>query len=294
MDPRKTLKNVTLIVVLGNLALIAYVFLAPSSPKPTPMPNPNGYDDFVKAGSITLDTHRFFNDMSHDELTTFFSTNKTMMEIGRIGLTHECKMPDDYSVDYVGRYIEETRSIRELASAFCAKGKLAELDGRTNEAVECFLSSIKVGEKSGRGGFIVSKKVDSECERIGRSGLGAFTNSLPSSECRKIFQTLEAINNTDESWNDVKARERQLMLKSLTLREKIACWREFLPGSQDRYKPSFQTNILRRTELMLTFAARAYELEKGRRPTNTAELIPSYLKKILQDPVTGTNITSIP
>jgi competence protein ComGC len=46
-----------------------------------------------------------------------------------------------------------------------------------------------------------------------------------------------------------------------------------------------------RTRLMLVqLAARAYELEKGERPKNLADLVPAYLKAIPQDPLTGTNM----
>ncbi|MEI9865728.1 MAG: hypothetical protein WDN00_14480 [Limisphaerales bacterium] len=38
---------------------------------------------------------------------------------------------------------------------------------------------------------------------------------------------------------------------------------------------------------MIQFAARAYEMEKGRLPTNIAELVPVYLKTVPQNSVTG-------
>ena len=45
---------------------------------------------------------------------------------------------------------------------------------------------------------------------------------------------------------------------------------------------------------MVSFAARAYELEKGKAPASVADLAPAYLKAIPQDPVTKTNLTYIP
>ena len=48
---KKILKYLVLVVLLGNLAAaLAVVFLGVKSKPRQPLPNPNGYDDFVRAG----------------------------------------------------------------------------------------------------------------------------------------------------------------------------------------------------------------------------------------------------
>jgi hypothetical protein len=47
-------------------------------------------------------------------------------------------------------------------------------------------------------------------------------------------------------------------------------------------------------QLIIALAARAYELEKGKPPAGTADLVPEYLKAVPQDPVTGTNMIYSP
>ena len=49
-----------------------------------------------------------------------------------------------------------------------------------------------------------------------------------------------------------------------------------------------------RRRTMLSFAARAYELEHGKPPASAADLVPAYLKTIPQDPNTGTNMVYSP
>lgn len=39
--------------------------------------------------------------------------------------------------------------------------------------------------------------------------------------------------------------------------------------------------------LAIQFSARAYELDKGKPPTNIADLVPAYLKTVPHDPDTG-------
>ncbi len=41
---------------------------------------------------------------------------------------------------------------------------------------------------------------------------------------------------------------------------------------------------------MINFAARAYELEKGKPPRNVTDLVPDYLKAVPKDPVTGKDL----
>lgn len=47
-------------------------------------------------------------------------------------------------------------------------------------------------------------------------------------------------------------------------------------------------------QLMIDFAAQAYELDKGHPPANLADLVPDYLKAIPQGPLTGTNVVYSP
>jgi hypothetical protein len=47
-------------------------------------------------------------------------------------------------------------------------------------------------------------------------------------------------------------------------------------------------------QLIIDLASRAYELDKGHRPANLADLVPDYLKAIPQDPFTGTTMVYSP
>jgi hypothetical protein len=58
-----------------------------------------------------------------------------------------------------------------------------------------------------------------------------------------------------------------------------------------KYVNQLNANTLHRRQVILDFAARAYELDKGHRPTNVADVAPEYLKVIPQDPAAGTNLT---
>jgi hypothetical protein len=289
------LKYVVLVMVLGNLALMACVFLGAVGPKPAPMPNPNGFDDFVKAVSMMRSTHKDFWDMSQPELKAFFTTNAPAMERGRRGLSRECRTPSDYSNDFMGQFIYTGMNVKELALAFNAQGKLAMLEGRTNDAVECYLDCIKVGEKFSHGAFMRARLVGIAYETIGRNGLQQFKTSLPEADSRKLALTLETIDDEEEPVENIWSHEKQYIRKGSSLKQKILesiSWQAFidLRKMKQDFIGKCQTNTLQHRQLMLTFAARAYELDKGKPPASTADLVPDYLKRIPQDPATGTNL----
>jgi hypothetical protein len=50
------------------------------------------------------------------------------------------------------------------------------------------------------------------------------------------------------------------------------------------------TNQIKRRQVMIAFATRAYELEKGKSPATISDLVPDYLKAIPKNPITGSNL----
>ena len=59
-------------------------------------------------------------------------------------------------------------------------------------------------------------------------------------------------------------------------------------------KRKLDAQELKTRQLILDLAARAYALDKGKPPANTADLVPDQLKTVPQDPDTGTNMIYLP
>ena len=91
-------------------SIIAVVLLSEKPPARHVMPNPNGYDDFVKAGQLVtpISGTNDYRKMSREELASVVSTNAEALKLVRIGLSHECRVPDDYSSDYLARRLIRT------------------------------------------------------------------------------------------------------------------------------------------------------------------------------------------
>src|SRR5579872_3422952 len=118
MAAKKILKYVVLLVVAGNLAIIAAVLLGGRTPPPPrPMPNPNGYDDFVKAGSMIVYAAPYFtnNDLNEAVLPALIATNAEALKFVRTGLGRECRVPVEYSTKFLNANMPLLAEFKQLA-----------------------------------------------------------------------------------------------------------------------------------------------------------------------------------
>jgi hypothetical protein len=288
----KILKYVVLPIVAISLAIAAVVLLGANEPQPRPMPNPNGYDDFVKAAQMVSGKPGDYKTMSKDELVSLVATNQEALKLVRVGLGRECLMPDDYSPDYITRVITPIGSFKQIASLIAAEGRLSELDGNNNEAAKFYVEGILFGQKSCRGGVIISGLVRIACEAIPTVRLESLANGLDAQSCRETAQALEAIDAAEDPVEETIEQEKLWSRKAGGLREQINALIQYksIRDIRIRFTQKVRANTLRRRQLILTLAARAFELEKGKRAQSAADLVPGYLKAIPQDPATGTNL----
>jgi hypothetical protein len=66
-------------------------------PKPEPLPNPNGYDDFVGAGAMLKGDVPDEMTGTLEECRKFVTANREALDRGHLGLTRECRVPTQYS-----------------------------------------------------------------------------------------------------------------------------------------------------------------------------------------------------
>ena len=280
--------------VLANVIIVLMVALGAFEPAPPkPMPNPNGYDDFVKAGKMLKLTTNDFSTMTEVELAALVATNAPALKLLRIGLSRECRVPNDYSTNYEDRLIAELSSIKELALNLRAEGKLAEMQNRTNDMLRSYLDAVTLGERGSLGGTMISKLVGIRCESIGRSGLQPLVESLNSQQCHLVAKTLEVLDEIELPAADVLSEETAFMNKILgTFGHKLFALAAYKlqQESKSKFLAKYQKNQLARRQMMIDFAARAYQLDKGKPPAAISDLVPDYLKALPKDPVTGSNL----
>jgi hypothetical protein len=284
MAPKVT-KYVVLAVIVVNVAIIAYVFLGSGTPPAQLLPNPNGYDDFVRAGQMVKGDPDNYAQMSKQELAALVATNAGTLKLLRLGLSRECVMPVQYETNYHEKVITELSSFKAMALLLRGEGLLAELEGRSNDAANIYLEGTKFGQESTRGGLLMSKLVDVACESIAMYPLTRLMPGLGAEQCRETAKVLESIDTKEEPLPEILQREKLWTRETFGFKMQLV-GSLFNGPIHDTAVSRMQTTQHTRRKLMIDFAARAYELEKGKPPQSVTDLVPDYLKAVPKDPVT--------
>src|SRR5437879_6088916 len=75
--------------ILFTLCLLGFALL---SRRPA-LPNPNGWDDFVKAGEAVIDRSNWDSADDPDRQRALVATNSEALRLLHLGLTRECRFP---------------------------------------------------------------------------------------------------------------------------------------------------------------------------------------------------------
>jgi hypothetical protein len=273
------------------------IFMEEPLPPVAPLPNPNGYDDLVNAGKLVTDGVGEYSTMKAAQLRELVGENTVALELARSGLSNECRVPVQYSESYISNHLEDLAGLKRLAQAFAAEGMLAEMNGRTNDAVQSFLDTVHLGIETMRGGVLIDGLVGIAIDAIGTSHVQTLIPHLDADTCRKTASTLESLDGQRQTWNEVIQQENSWSRRTFPgwknelarLMERRSSEKAFQKSEQKFNKQQTQTR-----QLMLDLAARAFELDKGHPPASASDLVPEYLKAVPQDPVTGTNMVYSP
>lgn len=297
MKAGKFLKYLVLFVVAINLMIIAAMFLGSAAEtKPVPMPNPNGYDDFVRAEKAVVGSDFSYTNQTREELAKIVLANTEALKLVHEGVTKECMVPQNYSAAEVQRLLGELSAFKSLASLQRMEGKLAELNGKTNEAVKNYLEGVRFADDSSRGGLVINKLIGIACEAIAMKSLNTLKPGLDSEQCARIGGVLEEIDTHADPVENIIEREENFSRKTGGVRGQLTAlvMYKYLRNVNKAAADKIDANTLRRRQAMISFAGRAYELEKGKPPASIADLVPAFLKNIPQDPVTKTNLAYVP
>jgi hypothetical protein len=265
-------------------------------PPVAPLPNPNGYDDLVKAGKTIKGDVWDYDKANLEKLRGIVLTNAGALSLARSALSNQCGVTLQFSQAYLTNHLPELIGFRSLAQAFATEGKLAEMDIRFNDAAKSYLDAIHLGVAAGRGGTLIDEMLGIAIESLGLEQLQKIAGNLDGKSCRDTIQTLETLDTQRQSWADVLRQEDAWSRRTFGLRGQILRW-IYHPVRDRNYQRAIDTiksTQKKEGQLLIDLAVHAYELDKGHRPTNLADLVPDYLKAVPQDPFTGTNMSYTP
>jgi hypothetical protein len=292
MIPRAA-KLLTGFFVVAVLLVVAALLFTLSQPRPAspPLPKPNGYDDLIQAGAMLAAKTSDFSTMSPADLRALVRTNAEPLKLARTGLSKACQVPLDYSSPNPS-YFTNLAYFKRLAQGLAAEGQLMDLEGRPTDAVEAYLTTIRLGGATSHGGLLIDSLVGIAIEAIGTAPLEKLARTLNAKQCRQAAAVLESCEAQREPMAAVLDRERSWARRAYGIRGQIARLFAYKSLRQSEQRAVGRINALQTRErvLLIQLASRAYELEKGEPPKTLADLVPAYLKAIPQNPTTGTNI----
>lgn len=176
---------------------------------------------------------------------------------------------------------------------FLAEGRLALLEGRTNDAVNAYLDGIHFAQEFSRGGLLVSRITSIDCEAMISKQLTPLAGGLSATNCRTIATALETLDTKEEPIQETLHQEAAWTRKQYGIRgqiEKLFTYKQD-KSSRDKLIAEDQSRARQRRQLMIAAAARAYQSDTGKRPQRAADLVPKYLGAVPKDPATGKDLS---
>jgi hypothetical protein len=294
-------RTITLVAlaVIFLLVVIAVLFFLPTPPQPftlATLPIPNGYTDLVRAGHMTQEGTSDFSTMTPEQLRDVVEKNTNALQIARSGLEKKVQVPVEYSQAYIQNHLPELADLKRLALAFRAEGKLAETEKRPGDAANSGLDMVRLGIESSRGGVLIDALVGVAIEAMGTAELQKVVGNLDAKSCREAAQKLEALDAQKQSWEQIMAQEHYWSRKAFPqLQWRLASLINYSSTrkAEARTEQKFRASQAKTRKLLIDLAARAYELDNGHRPSSIADLVPTYLKAIPEDPTAAAGPKSV-
>lgn len=273
------------------------VFMEEPLPSVAPLPNPNGYDDLVKAGKMLSAIEDDYYKTNEAVLRNLVAENAEGLSLARKALKEQCQVTVQFNSAYANNHISDLVAVKKLAVTFEHEGEVAEMENRPDAAVKSYLDAIHLGNESSRGGILIDELIGIAIESVGTSSLQKLVGQLDAKTCRETAATLETLDAQRQTWNDVIQQENAWSRRSfigIKYRLSLLASDRSLKQDQEKAEQHFNNQQVKTRYLIIELAARAYELDKAHPPASATDLVPEYLKAVPQDPVTGTNLIYSP
>jgi hypothetical protein len=286
--PPIALLPLLVIVVLASAWLFLFALGGPVARLPPP--NPNGYDDFVRAAGLLSDGVGNAHGIDADQLRALVTTNMESLRLLRLGLTRECALPKDSALAVGPGMAACVQNLYRLANLLNAEGRLREVDQRLADALQSYIDSIHLGNEMSRGGFVFHRLIGLSCEELGCTELSRLVPTLDPKDAPHLVAELEKIDSATVTWDEVLRNEygfhQYQGCDGVNLvRSALRRWR----GRRLMQVANLQHTRMAAHVRLLTveLALRCHQSEQWLAPTNLAQLVPNYLGRVPADPFTG-------
>ena len=278
------------------LAAVAYPLLGPPPVDDSPVPNPNGYDELIRAAHSIAGPppgpRGDYQKASADELREWVAANGEALEIARTGVRHDGRVVLPRSAKNIQAQLDKSSQLRQLCRLMGAAARLDQIEGRPAAAAQKALDVIKAGHRGTRGGLLNDTLAGVACEWYGIRVLAQVRNQLKADQCRSLIDALETIDGEREPISKIVARDRAWTASGYSIFARAALAlsptvNNMVNASTASAKSSSDRNAARLRLLIAEFAIECYRQETGIYPPSLEALVPKYLARVPEDPFVG-------
>lgn len=220
----------------------------------------------------------------------FLATNQEALRLLQRGLTRRCSVHTAEVVTNSANMSNDLMAMKRVAQLGLAAGLLAELEGRTNDAVATYVAGLRFGNEISRGGFVIHRLVGVACEAMAQGRLTMLATNLNPTEAKEIIRALEKLELEAVSWAEIYDNERRFIRESFVQSKNplmlVHSWwslRTMLKKAEARNLKK----IAQRRLLLVELAVRCHTSVHGAPPKQLNDLAPELLTAVPADPFTG-------
>ena len=252
------------------------VFSPPPAKSPSPLPNPNGYDDLVRAGKMLTSDFAQDDQAGVLELRRDLETNAAALNLVRTGLAHECRVPVEREIT---NRLEDFGRFKTLSRGLLAQARLAQAEQHPAESLEALLTNIRLGQELSRGGLIIDGLVGLAVEAKGLEALEKVAPQLEANACKQTAAALMQMDARRPEAREVINQEAAWASRLYGFRGQIVrlMTRKQTRATEQKFSVKYTAQQARLRQAAVDLAAQAFEAERQSRPRNLNDLVPGYL-----------------
>ena len=289
----RRLKAGALVAILIGV-VVAFSVGGRAAPAPK-LPDPNGYDDFVKAGRLVKGEWPNKGDFAKAEvsqLKTFVEANQATVDLARVGLGRECMVPLENSQAGLATHFEHLTPIRAVGRLLQGSAIVAEGEGRIVEASRAYRDELALGQAVTQGGVGVDQSIGAVLQWQAVVGLRKLRDRLPREEIAALLPELEALDRKRVPIEAVEARwlawHQESHNPAVRLMYRLSGLEKTGRAAELALTKKSRERVVRDLRfLAVELAIHAYHLDTKTWPRSIKDLVPKYLAAVPIDPNTN-------
>ena len=281
----------TLAILLPPAATF-WRFLNPSPARHVVLPFPNAYDDLMQAGeALQTNVIRNYETAGRTALKAELSKQAPMLARAHAALELEFRWPLTYTPEDVpfSRDNKGFPQMRAIERGFAAEARLAEMEGRFDDAWRSYLDVIRLGHLVPKQGTFIHSLLGQAIFGHGVYRLAGVREHITPDEARGVIARLETLPAPWRPIEEVVARDHVWTEHSYGWRGQLLVVLDNVTGGSwyavDIIRDSYTQHEARANLLIADLAVRIYRTEHGRLPETLSVLVPDYVTTVPDDPL---------